>query len=85
MNNLFTEKMSELNRKKVRDEIAAIRLEEEAGRGQQKWPLPQVSAVLDKNLSTLGNWMVARGEKLRKRHAASLEKGSTDMLQGAAR
>ena len=77
MNNLFPEKISELNRKKVQDEMAAIRLEEEAASSQPKW--------LDKNLATLGNWMVERGEKLRKRHAASMEKGSNDLLQDAAR
>ena len=77
MNNLFPEKISELNRKKVQDEMAAIRLEEEAASGQPKW--------LDKNLATLGNWMVDRGEKLRKRSAASMERSSNDLLQGAAR
>ena len=85
MNNLFPEKLSELNRKRVQDEIAAIRLAEEAEKGRQKRPVPQVSTVLDKNLAMLGNWMVERGEKLRKRHAASMEKGSNDLLQDAAR
>jgi hypothetical protein len=84
MNNLFPEKMSELNRKKIQDEMAAIRLEEKAEKGQPKWPVPQVSAVLDKNLISLGDWMVDRGEKLRKRRAAS-KNGSTNLLQNAAR
>ena len=76
MDNLFPEKMVELNRKKVRDEIAAIRLEEEAAKGQQKW--------MDKNLATLGDLMVAGGEKLRKRRAAS-ENRAGNLLQDAAR
>ena len=75
MNNLFPEKLSELNRKKIRDEMAAIRLEEEAANGQPKW--------LDKNLVSLGEWMVDRGEKLQKRRAAS-ENGSTNLLQDTA-
>jgi hypothetical protein len=76
MNNLFPEKMSELNRKKIQDEMAAIRLEEEAEKGRPKW--------LDKNLATLGDWMVDRGEKLRKRRAAS-KNGSSKLIQNAAR
>jgi len=76
MYNLFLEKVAELNRKKIEEEMAAIRLEEKAAKGQEKW--------LDKNLATLGDWMVAGGEKLRKRRAAS-ENGSTNLLRGAAR
>jgi hypothetical protein len=76
MQNSFPEKMTELNRKKVQDEMAAIRLEEKALNGQPKW--------IDKNLAILGDWMVARGEKLRKHHTAAMEKGSRDLLQDAA-
>jgi len=76
MNNLFPEKLSELNRRKIHDDVAAIRLEEEATQGQSKW--------VDKSLSALGNWMVVRGEKLRKRRAESM-RSSVDLLQDRGR
>ena len=61
MNNLSPEMISEINRRRIKEEIDAIRLEEEAIKGRN---------VLSKNLAALGEWMVARGEKLRKRHSA---------------
>ena len=61
MNNLSPEMISEINRRRIKEEIDAIRLEEEAIQGRN---------LLSKNLATLGEWMVARGEKLRKRHSA---------------
>lgn len=76
MDNLFVEKIAELNRQKIEEEMAAIRLEEKAAKGQEKW--------LDKNLATLGDLMVAGGEKLRKRRAVS-ENNSTKLLRSAAR
>jgi hypothetical protein len=76
MNSLYPEKMIELNRKKAQAEIAAIRLGEEAANGEPKW--------IDKNVATLGQWMVDKGEKLRKRSAASVEKGSNSLAQGSA-
>ncbi|MBI5839648.1 MAG: hypothetical protein HZB19_06060 [Chloroflexi bacterium] len=59
MDNLYPEKLSELQRRKIQEEMDAIRLEEEAAKGQSKW--------LDKNLAALGSWMIKRGEKLRDR------------------
>ena len=61
MNNLSPETISEINRRRIKEEIDAIRLEEEAVKGRN---------LLSKNLAALGEWMVARGEKLRKRHSA---------------
>jgi hypothetical protein len=61
MNNLSPETISEINRRRIVEEMDAIRLEEEAIKGKN---------LLSKNLAALGEWMVARGEKLRKRHSA---------------
>jgi len=60
MNNLSPEIMSEINRRRIKEEMDAIRLEEEALKGNN---------LLSKKLAALGEWMVARGEKLRKRHS----------------
>ena len=60
MNNLTPEIISEMNRRRIKEEMAAIRLEEEAIKGRN---------LLSKNLAALGEWMVARGERLRKRHS----------------
>ena len=61
MNNLSPEMISEMNRRRIKEEMDAIRLEEEAIKGRN---------LLGKNLAALGEWMVARGEKLRERHSA---------------
>ena len=61
MNNLSPEMISEMNRRKIKEEMDAIQLEEEALAGRN---------LLSKNLAALGEWMVARGEKLRQRHSA---------------
>ena len=55
----FPEIESELNRKRIKAEMDAIRLEEEATRGK---------TLLDKSLALLGKWMISSGEKLRKQH-----------------
>lgn len=60
----FPEIESELNRKRIKAEMDAIRLEEEAVKGK---------TLLDKSLARLGRWMIASGEKLRKRHHSSQE------------
>jgi hypothetical protein len=60
MNNLSPEIMSEINRRRIKEEMDAIRLEEEALKGNN---------LLSKKLAALGEWMVTRGEKLRKRHS----------------
>ena len=60
----FPEIESELNRKRIIAEVDAIRLEEEAVKGK---------TLLDKSLARLGRWMIASGEKLRKRHHSSQE------------
>lgn len=61
MNNLSPETIYEIQSQRVKEEMDAIRLQEEAIKGKN---------LLSKNLAALGEWMVARGEKLRKRHSA---------------
>ena len=52
---ILSERMSELKRKSIQEELDAIHLEEEAVKGK---------TLLDKNLALIGTWMVSRGEKL---------------------
>jgi len=76
MNNQFPEWMSEYNRQKVLDEINSIRLEEEArktGKPKRRW--------LAQNLSGLGDWMISKGEKLRKLADSQKQDGSADFFQ----
>lgn len=61
MYSLSPEMISEMNRQRIKEEMDAIRLEEEAIKGRN---------LLSKNMAALGEWMVERGEKLRKRHSA---------------
>jgi hypothetical protein len=56
--NMYPEILSEQNRERIKDEMDAIRLEEDALKGQ---------TLLDKNLALLGDLMVSGGEKLRSR------------------
>ena len=60
MSFLPPEMQAELRRQRILEEVAAIRLEEEAINGKT---LPQ------RVLAALGEWMVARGEKLREKHS----------------
>ena len=62
--NLYPEIVSELNREQIKEEMDAIRLEEEALKGQ---------TLFNKNLALLGNWMISGGEKLRNRYHSSQE------------
>ncbi len=65
MDNLFSEIDAELRRKQIMEERDAIRLEEEATKGKHP---------LSKNLVSLGEWMIAVGERLRKQHSYSRAK-----------
>ncbi len=69
--NLLSEQMSELHRKDIEDELNAIHLEEEATKGK---------SLLEKNLARIGNWMISRGEQLRKRYNQSLEESNSARL-----
>lgn len=71
----YPEIESELHRKSIMEEMDAIRLEEEAVKGK---------ALLDKNLTLLGNLMVFAGEKLRRRYHPSQEAGSVKLVNKAA-
>jgi len=73
--NMFPEIESDLYRQRIKDEIDAIRLEEEAIKGK---------TFLDKNLALLGNLMVFVGEKLRRRYHSSLEANSAKLINKAA-
>jgi len=73
--NMFPEFESDLHRQRIKDEIDAIRLEEEAVKGK---------TLLDKNLALLGNVMVSIGEKLRRRYHSSREASSTKLINKAA-
>jgi hypothetical protein len=55
------EKQAELNRQRILEEVEEIHLETEAVQGKN---------VVRKALATLGVWMVARGETLRRKNAA---------------
>lgn len=60
MNHISPETISEINRRRIAEEMDAIRLEQEASKGR---------GLLSKKLAALGGWMVKRGEKLRERHS----------------
>ena len=71
MNNQFPEFLSELNRQKIQDEIKAIHLEEEAIKGK---------SLTSRSLAGLGTWMVKTGQKLRARHAATLQSSGLEFM-----
>jgi hypothetical protein len=73
--NLYPELESELHRQRIKEEIDAIRLEEEATKG---------TTLHDKTLAFLGNVMVSVGEKLRRRNRSSREASSTKLINKAA-
>jgi hypothetical protein len=68
MNNFTPEYLLELSKQKIQEEIAVHDLAQKTMRGSssKRW------------LITLGTWMVASGEKLQARNAASLQ---TDQLE----
>jgi hypothetical protein len=55
------ETQSEVNRQRIREEMQTIHLQNKASRGKN---------LLSRGLALLGAWMVARGEKLRRKNAA---------------
>jgi hypothetical protein len=73
--NMFPEIESDLHRQRIKEEMDAIRLEEEATKGK---------TFLDKNLALLGNLMVSVGEKLRRRTHSSQEANSAKLINKAA-
>ena len=73
--NMFPEIGPELHRQRIKEEIDAIRLEEEATKGK---------TLLDKNLAFLGNLMISVGEKLRRRYHSSQEARSVKLTNKAA-
>ena len=73
--NMFPEIGPELHRQRIKEEIDAIRLEEEATKGK---------TLLDKNLALLGSVMVSVGEKLRRRTHSSQEANSAKLINKAA-
>ena len=73
--NMFPEIGPELHRQRIKEEIDAIRLEEEATKGK---------TLLDKNLALLGSVLVSVGEKLRRRTHSSREASSAKLINKAA-
>lgn len=71
----YPEIESEFNRKRILQEVESIRLEKEATQGY---------TLLDKNLALLGKWMIASGERLRRRHQALQEAGSSKLSKAQA-
>ena len=59
VNHLSPDLMNDMYRQRVKEELESIRLEREA--------LNRL-VLLAERLAALGRWMVAYGEKLRKRH-----------------
>jgi hypothetical protein len=73
--NMYPEIVSEQNRAKIKEEMDAIRLEEEAVKGE---------TLVDKNLVRLGNLMISGGQKLRSLSHASQEENSAKLVNKAA-
>jgi hypothetical protein len=71
----YPEVESEMNRKRIIEEMDAIRLEEEAVKGK---------SMLDKNLALLGSLMISTGEKLRRRYHSSQEVSSAKLANKVA-
>jgi len=71
----FPEIESELNRKRIVEEMESIRLEEEILQGR---------TLLNRGLTLLGNLMVCVGEKLRSRYHSSQETSSAKLVNKAA-
>jgi hypothetical protein len=61
MSNIAPEVLVEMHCRRIRKEMAAIRLQEEALKGRPP---------LSRELAALGDWMVRTGEYLRRQHAA---------------
>ena len=61
MNHLNPEILAELNRQRIQEDMAGIRLQGEA--------LKDRPSLLGRGLFALGGWMVKMGEKLRNRHS----------------
>ena len=75
MNNFTPEHLLELSKQKIQEEIAVHHLAQKTMRGSssKRW------------LITLGTWMVASGEKLQARNAASLQTDQLEFSQDKAR
>ena len=63
MNYWHNEVMAEQRREEITKEMEQIRLEEQALAA-----LPHRNAWYDRRMFNLGNWMIARGRKLRRRY-----------------
>jgi len=73
---LFSEINAEMRHQRIMEEMNAIRLEEEATKGKHP---------LSNNLVSLGEWLIALGERLRKQPSSSGTKArSAGMIHKAA-
>jgi hypothetical protein len=76
MNHQLPDLLSELNRRRIQDEMAAIRLEQEATKGK---------SLSSRSLANLGKWMIKKGEKLRSEYETSSEAASESVLRRQTR
>ncbi|HET9909474.1 MAG TPA: hypothetical protein VFQ23_22700 [Anaerolineales bacterium] len=75
MDNMFPDRLEDLNRQKI-DKDRAFILKEEMLKSR---------SGLNTFLNGLGSWMVSTGEDLRKKNAASAQVRKLDSLQEASR
>jgi hypothetical protein len=75
MNNFTPEDLLEISKRKIQENITAQQLAQKTQRrsSSKRW------------LATLGTWMVAIGEKLQARHAASLQINQLEFSHNKAR
>lgn len=75
MNNFTPEDLLEISKRKIQENITAQQLAQNIQRrsSSRRW------------LATLGTWMVAIGERLQARHAASLQINQLEFSQSKAR
>ena len=75
MNHMYPEDLYELNRQKIRRDQAFI-LKEEMMKSRSNFTYL---------LNLLGNWMIAAGEKLSRRHSFSAQARKLDFLHDSTR
>lgn len=75
MNNNFPEALIELNSQKIERDRYFILKEQKLN------PVSESTRLLD----ILGNWMIAKGEKMHKRYSAAMKANRSTFLQDEAR
>ena len=75
MDNLYSDRLEDLNRQKIERDRAFVLKEE----------MLKSRSGLSSFLNQLGGWMISKGETLRKKNAASAHVRTLDSLQDASR